>query len=105
MKPKSMFLRSKGVALFFILLLSGILNAQTVQLGVDYESFLFSKEDDRKQYIPDQSITGEEPIYEELFNLKDDPKEMGNLADNPEYEKIMNTYRDRSQVLVTQLAK
>ena len=34
----------------------------------------YSKEDDRKQYLPD-GIPDESPIYEELFDLKADPRE------------------------------
>jgi arylsulfatase A-like enzyme len=65
----------------------------------------FSKEKDRSQYLPDASINGEQPIYEELFNIKDDPKEQSNLAGNPEYAKILEAYRTRCQELVTELAR
>ncbi|MDF7800129.1 sulfatase-like hydrolase/transferase [Pontiellaceae bacterium B1224] len=65
----------------------------------------FSKENDRKQYLPDASIEGEQPIYEELFNLKDDPKEQNNLAANPEYKNVLDQYRTRCQELVTELAE
>ncbi|MDF7823581.1 sulfatase-like hydrolase/transferase [Pontiellaceae bacterium B12227] len=65
----------------------------------------FSKENDRKQYLPDASINGEQPIYEELFNIKDDPKEKHNLAANPEYRSILNQYQTRCRELVTELAE
>lgn len=65
----------------------------------------FSKKNDRMQYLPDASIKGEQPIFEELFNLKDDPKEQHNLAGNPAYAKILSTHRARCQKLVTELAK
>ncbi len=64
----------------------------------------FSRENDRNKYLPQLSINGEQPIYEELFNLKEDPGEKKNLADNPEYAKILDSYRARCQELVTQLA-
>ena len=35
----------------------------------------------------DASINGEQPIYEELFNIKDDPKEQVNLVNNPDTER------------------
>ncbi|WP_222847037.1 sulfatase-like hydrolase/transferase [Pontiella desulfatans] len=65
----------------------------------------FSKENDRKQYLPDASINGEEPIHEELFNLKDDPHELRNLAANPEYANVLNAHRKRCQELVVELAQ
>ncbi|EMI20369.1 hypothetical protein RMSM_02703 [Rhodopirellula maiorica SM1] len=65
----------------------------------------FSKENDRKKYLPDASINGEQPIYEELFNLEDDPNEQNNLAQNPEYKEILNAHRKRCQELVVELAQ
>ncbi len=64
----------------------------------------FSKENDRKQYLPDASINGELPIYEELFNINDDPKEQVNLASNPEYAEKLSYFRGRCQELVTELS-
>ncbi len=64
----------------------------------------YSKENDRNAYLPD-GIEGEQPIYEELFNIKDDPKEQVNLAGNPEYAGILNAHRKRCQELVTELAQ
>ncbi|TWU55867.1 sulfatase-like hydrolase/transferase [Rubripirellula reticaptiva] len=65
----------------------------------------FSKENDRDQYLPDASIAGEKPIYEELFDLQTDPRELVNLASSPEYEVTLQTYRDRCQELVVELAE
>ncbi|MFC1652242.1 sulfatase-like hydrolase/transferase [Planctomycetota bacterium] len=65
----------------------------------------FSKENDRKLYLPDASINGEQPIYEELFNLKDDPQEQKNLAADSKYVKILEAQRKRCQELVTELAQ
>lgn len=65
----------------------------------------FSKENDRKQYLPDASIEGELPIFEELFNIKDDPTEQVNLASNPEYANVLEVHRARCQELVTGLAE
>ena len=65
----------------------------------------FSKENDRDQYLPDASINGEKPIYEELFNLQNDPKEHENLAENIEYQTVLKNYRERCQKLVKELAQ
>ncbi len=64
----------------------------------------FSKENDRKVYLPERN-TGEEPIYEELFNLTDDPLEQHNLAGNTEYKSILETHRKRCTELVVELGK
>ena len=64
----------------------------------------FSKENDRMVYLP-QGIENEKPIYEQLFNLLDDPKEQNNLADNAKYAEILEKYRARCTVLVNQYRK
>lgn len=38
-------------------------------------------------------LQGEEPVYEELYNLENDPAELNNLAENKEYESILNKLR------------
>ena len=65
----------------------------------------FSKEHDRKQYLPDASINGEQPIYEELFHLWSDPEESENLASDPQHAETLQRYRERCQTLVTELAQ
>lgn len=64
----------------------------------------FSKENDRLKYLPEASINGENAVFEELFDLDTDPKEQNNLADDPEYARILNRQRSRCQELVTTLA-
>jgi arylsulfatase A-like enzyme len=65
----------------------------------------FSKEEDRGLYLPDASINGEKPVFEELFDLENDPNEQVNLAMNPEYASILLDQQKRCQALVTELAK
>ena len=64
----------------------------------------YSKDKDRKKYLPD-GIRGEKPIYEELFDLKNDPKELLNLADNAKYVKILDDHRKRCSELATELVE
>ncbi|WP_167607719.1 family 78 glycoside hydrolase catalytic domain [Maribellus sediminis] len=44
------------------------------------------------RYINDKSL-------EELYNLKDDPKEINNLAGNPKYEKVLLEFRAKNDEL------
>ncbi len=46
---------------------------------------------------------GEEPIYEELFDLRSDPNEGTNLVGDPEYAETLDAMRERCQELVTEL--
>jgi arylsulfatase A-like enzyme len=64
----------------------------------------FSRENDRMKYLPEASIDGEQPVFEELFDLDADPKEQNNLAGDPQYAPILNRQRSRCQELVTTLA-
>lgn len=65
----------------------------------------FSRDEDRGLYLPDASIEGEQPIYEELFDLSKDPKEQINLSVNPEYASILKAHRERCQELVVEHAQ
>ena len=65
----------------------------------------FSKENDRKKYLPEASINGEEAVYEELFNLETDPEERMNLATVGEFKDTLEQYRERCKVLVKELAQ
>ncbi len=64
----------------------------------------FSKENDRKVYLPDASINGEQPVFEELFNLKTDPKEQVNLADQPDHQQVLERFQIRCQTLVGEMS-
>lgn len=65
----------------------------------------FSKENDRKKYLPDASVEGEQPIFEELFHLTSDPREQTNLAADPEHAAVLKRQRQCCQKLVTELSK
>jgi len=64
----------------------------------------FSKTDDRKMYLPEHTVeTGELPIYEELYHIKTDNKELHNLAKKPKYQKLLNQYRLQTSTLLKSL--
>ena len=65
----------------------------------------FSKENDRMKYLPLVSIQGEKPIYEELFYLKDDPKESKNLIATSKNKDMAEMLRKKCQALVKELAE
>lgn len=64
----------------------------------------FSRENDRKQYLP-SGIAGEKAIFEELFDLQNDRKEQVNLAQDPKYAEILMIHRKRCQELAIELSK
>ena len=49
------------------------------------------------RYINDKSL-------EELYNLKDDPKEINNLAGNPEFQTVLEEFRSKNDELVKRFA-
>ena len=53
-----------------------------------------------KQWL-DASIKGEAPVYEELYDLQNDPDETVNLADNSKYRKMLNRMRKACQDQLT----
>ncbi len=52
--------------------------------------------------LSDGSLEGETPIYEELYNLKNDPEELNNLAKDSKYASILN---DLKNVWKTEITK
>lgn len=65
-------------------------------LGVPVNKMLYAVHDPDiavyRNYI-EAPLQGEEPVYEELYNLEKDPNELNNLADNKEHESILNKLR------------
>ncbi|MCP4314443.1 MAG: sulfatase-like hydrolase/transferase [Bacteroidetes bacterium] len=63
----------------------------------------FDKQKDQHHILSlTASIHGEEPIYEELYDLKSDPLEEKNLATSPDHLEILEKYRKRCQELVVE---
>ncbi|MFR9651476.1 MAG: sulfatase-like hydrolase/transferase [Rikenellaceae bacterium] len=46
----------------------------------------------------DARLNGEEPVYEELYNLKNDPIESTNLIGNPQYKEVLDKMRKECDV-------
>lgn len=63
------------------------------QLGVDPKNILYAVSDIDmmvyRDYI-ESPIAGEKPVYEELFNLKNDPNESTNLITNKDLKAVYN---------------
>ncbi|WP_209330768.1 sulfatase-like hydrolase/transferase [Lunatimonas salinarum] len=61
----------------------------------------YSKEKDQRHVLSlIAPFMGEEPIYEELFNLKDDPHERHNLADEKDKQEVLAMLRSRCNALM-----
>ncbi|MGJ8725380.1 MAG: sulfatase-like hydrolase/transferase [Roseibacillus sp.] len=65
----------------------------------------FSRKNDRAHYLPEASLNGEQPIFEELYHLTEDPKEAQNLAASPEHQAILANLRQRCQELLKECAQ
>lgn len=65
-------------------------------LGIKVNKMLY------KTHLPDialyrdyieRPLQGEQPVYEELYNLKEDPDELHNQINNPKHQAVLNTMR------------
>ncbi len=65
-------------------------------LGINQNKMLYSQHDpDIALYrtFVDAPIRGEDPVYEELYHLKNDPQETTNLSNKKKYRKKLNKFR------------
>tara|TARA_B110000046_G_scaffold186011_1_gene231335 strand:- start:4973 stop:6640 length:1668 start_codon:yes stop_codon:yes gene_type:complete len=65
-----------------------------------YIRYFDKKNDGRYEVVINNSINGEQPIYEELYDIENDPDEIHNLIDKPEHHDIANQLRAKNKELV-----
>ncbi len=65
-----------------------------------YVRYFDKKKDQPYAAMSVASINGEQPIYEELFDLENDPHEISNLIAEPEYTDVVKELRNKNAVLV-----
>ena len=65
-----------------------------------YLRYFDKKKDKAHQHALTASIRGEEPIYEELYDLKNDPLEKNNLANASNVKQTLSFFQKRCQTLV-----
>ncbi|MGY6647756.1 sulfatase-like hydrolase/transferase [Wenyingzhuangia sp. IMCC45574] len=62
-------------------------------LGIPVNKMLYAVHDPDIAYyrqLSDSSLEGEEPVYEELYDLKNDPAELHNLINSKKHEYVLN---------------
>lgn len=70
--------------------------ATAKELGVPVNKMLYATHDPDIAFyrqLSDSSLEGEQPVYEELYNLKNDPSELINLASKEEHKEILENLR------------
>ncbi|KGK30975.1 sulfatase-like hydrolase/transferase [Cellulophaga sp. E6(2014)] len=74
------------------------------EIGIPINEMLYSMHDPQvaiyRDYI-EAPLHGEIPVYEELYNLKNDPNELSNLASNPQQSKVLTNLRQQWKVEIT----
>lgn len=68
-----------------------------------YVGYFDKAKDQKYEDMLVASINGEQPVYEELFNLIDDPTESHNLVADPNYIEILERLRKENADLVKRL--
>ncbi|MDO6761254.1 sulfatase-like hydrolase/transferase [Tamlana sp. 2_MG-2023] len=70
--------------------------AYAKEIGMQVNKMLYAVHDPAiavyRDYI-ESPLQGEQPVYEELYHLKNDPNELHNLASNSKYSETLNTLR------------
>ncbi|QXP55698.1 sulfatase-like hydrolase/transferase [Cellulophaga sp. HaHa_2_95] len=74
------------------------------EIGIPINEMLYSMHDPQvaiyRDYI-EAPLHGEKPVYEELYNLKNDPNELSNLANNPRQSEVLANLKKQWKVEIT----
>ncbi|ADV49776.1 sulfatase [Cellulophaga algicola DSM 14237] len=74
------------------------------EMGIPLNEMLYNMHDPEiaiyRDYI-DSPLHGEQPVYEELYNLKNDPNELANLANNPQQSEVLANLRQQWKEEIT----
>ncbi|WP_024481453.1 sulfatase-like hydrolase/transferase [Cellulophaga baltica] len=74
------------------------------EIGIPINEMLYSMHDPQvaiyRDYI-EAPLHGEKPVYEELYNLKNDPNELSNLANNPQQSEVLANLKKQWKVEIT----
>ncbi|MBA6316121.1 sulfatase-like hydrolase/transferase [Cellulophaga baltica] len=74
------------------------------EIGIPINEMLYSMHDPQvaiyRDYI-EAPLHGEIPVYEELYNLKNDPNELSNLANNPQQSEVLANLKKQWKVEIT----
>jgi len=65
-----------------------------------YTRYFDKKNDGPYEIVINNSINGEQPIYEELFDIENDPNEVHNLINNDEHQQTVEQLRLKNKELV-----
>ncbi|MGJ8659046.1 MAG: sulfatase-like hydrolase/transferase [Cellulophaga fucicola] len=75
------------------------------QIGIPINEMLYSMHDPQiatyRDYI-DSPLHREQPVYEELYNLKDDASELHNLIHKPAYKSILDNLKKQWKIEITE---
>ncbi|WNH11909.1 sulfatase-like hydrolase/transferase [Thalassobellus suaedae] len=75
------------------------------ELGIPINEMLYNMHDPDiavyRDYI-EAPLNNEQPVYEELYHLKNDPAELHNLVNNQEYTEVLKTLRAQWKIELTQ---
>ncbi|GAL80574.1 choline-sulfatase [Algibacter lectus] len=75
------------------------------ELGIPVNEMLYNMHDPGiavyRDYI-DAPLNNEQPVYEELYHLKEDPAELHNLVNKQDHAEVLNTLRAQWKIEITQ---
>ncbi|PKQ64248.1 acetylglucosamine-6-sulfatase [Labilibaculum filiforme] len=82
---------------------AGVKIAAAKELGINVNTMLYSVHDPDialyRSFI-DGPLHGEQAVYEELYNLKNDPQEMQNLISKSENKEVLESLKSQWKILI-----